>query len=202
MPTSIGSGWISSARPCAWQFRGLCALAICAAGSILFAGAQVVPLFPEYPPTPDTDPGTRHQVEVSMPTRLSVQRAAGRLSVSYDLASLRNVKITVGNKMTIGMRDELRVYLRGEARPLRCRNILEGSINENAPTIPLSDPNLLKSTETLTSVQDGIPAAGKRYTVEHDIILFETDVPAQHMWSPESSGNYRVLLEKRLNAVR
>jgi hypothetical protein len=33
-----------------------------------------------------------------MPTRLSVQRAAGRFSISYDLASLRSVKITVGKK--------------------------------------------------------------------------------------------------------
>ena len=86
--------------------------------------------------------------------------------------------------MTIGMKDELRVYLKGDARPSRYRSVLEGSMNEKEPAVPLSDANLLKSTETLTSVQDGIPAAGMRYIVEHDIILFETDVPAQHMWSP------------------
>jgi len=182
--------------------RGLCVPAICAAESILFA-AQLVPLFPGYPHTPDADPSTRHQVEVSIPTRLSVQRAAGRFSISYDLASLRNVKITVGSKMTIGMKDELRVYIKGDARPSRYRSVLEGSMSETAPrAVPLPDANLLKSTETLTSAQDGIPAAGKRYIIEHDIILFETDVPAQHMWSPESSRNYRLLWEKKLNTVR
>jgi hypothetical protein len=183
------------------RLRGFCVLAICAAGSILFA-AQVVPLFPEYPATLEADPGARHQVEVSIPTRLSLQRAAGRFSISYDLASLRNVKITVGKKMTIGMKDELRVYLKGDARPSRYRSVLEGGLKETEPAVPLSDANLLKSTETLTSVQDGIPEAGKRYIVEHDIILFETDVPTQHMWSPESSRNYRVLWEKKLSTVR
>ena len=44
--------------------------------------------------------------------------------------------------------------------------------------------------------------AGRRHVVEHDIILFETDIPAQHMWGPESSKNYRVLWEEKLNAVR
>jgi hypothetical protein len=183
------------------RLRGPSVLAICAAGSILFA-AQVGPLFPEYPPTLDADPNTRHQVEVSMPTRLSVQRAAGRLSVSYDLASLQNVKITVGKKMHIGIKDELRVYFEGDARPAQYRSVFEGSLNENEPAVPLSDANLLKSMETLTSVQDGIPAAGKSYIVEHNIILFETDVPAQHKWSPETSRHYRVLWEKKLNTVK
>jgi hypothetical protein len=179
------------------------ALAICAGGFVLFSdAAQVVPVFPEHPPTSDADPRTRHQVEVSMPTRLSVQRAAGRLSISYDLAALRNMKITVGKKMTIGVKDELRVYLKGDARPSRYRSVLEGSMNENAPAVPLSDADLLKSTETLTSVHDGIPAAGKRYIVEHDIILFETDIPPQHMWRPEKSRAFKVLWEKKLDTVR
>jgi hypothetical protein len=166
---------------------GFCALAI---------WAQVVPGFPAYPPTPDADPATRHPVEVSMPTRLSIQRTSSSLSVSYDLASFRKVKITVGKKMTIGVKDEFRVYPKREARPAQYRELLEGSMNE-AP-----DPNLLKSSETLTMVQDGIPAQGQRYIIEHDIIVFETDIPAQHMWSPTSSRNYRILWEKKLNAVR
>ena len=124
-----------------------------------------------------------------MPTRLSVQRTAGRFSISYDRGALRNVKITVGKKMTIGTKDELRVYLKGDARPSRFRTVLEGSIK-------------LNSTETLTIAQDGIPPAGKRCIVEHDILLFETDVPAQHLWSPESSRKYRILSEKKQQTVR
>ena len=183
--------------------RGFRALAICIGGSILFAEAQVAPGFPEYPPTPDADPGTRHRVEVSMPTRLHVQRTASRFSVSYDLASLRRVTITVGKKMTIGVKDELRVYPQGDARPSQSSSLFEGTMNEKESAIPLlSNPNLLTSTETLTSLQNGIPAEGKRYIVEHEIIVFETDVPAQHMWRPGDSRNYKILWEKKLNTVK
>jgi hypothetical protein len=97
-----------------------------------------------------------------MPARLSVQRTSSRLSVSYDLASVRNVKITVGKKMALGIRDELRVYVRGDARPLQPRSISLGSINEKESAVPFSDPNILKRTEVLRSVQDGIPAPGKQ----------------------------------------
>jgi hypothetical protein len=169
---------------------GFCTLVICAAG-------QVAPGFPEYPPTPEADAATRHRVEVSMPTRLSVQRTSSSLSVSYDLASLRKVKITVGEKMTLGVKDEFRVYRKGDVRPSQYQKLFEGSINEKE-----NNPNLLKSTETLTTVPDGIPALGQRYAVEHDLILFETDIPAQHMWSPGSSKNYKVLWEEKLRTVR
>jgi hypothetical protein len=139
---------------------------------------------------------------VSIPARLSVRRTPGRLSVAYDPASLRNVKIMVGKKMTIGMKDELRVYAEGGTRPVAYRNLHEAELKEKQPALPLSNPDFLGSTEILSSDPGGIPAARKRYVVEHDIILFETDIPAQHMWNPESSRNYRVLWEDKLNAVR
>jgi hypothetical protein len=89
------------------------------------------------------------------------------------------------------------VYLKGDARPSQYRKLFLGSMNEK-----LSDPNLLNSTEMLNSVPDGIPAGGKRYVIEHELILFETDVPAQHMWSPGSGKNYKVLWEERLHAEK
>ena len=122
---------------------GIGALAIYVGGSILFSEAQVVPGFPKYALTPDADPGTRHRVEVSMPTRLNVQRTSSRFSVSYDLASLRRVTITVGKKMTIGVKDELRVYPQSDARPSQYSSLFEGTMNEKEPAIPLSNPNLL-----------------------------------------------------------
>jgi hypothetical protein len=185
------------------RLRASCALAICAGGFVLFSdAAQVVPAFPEHPPTSDADPSTRHEIEVSMPARLSVQRTSSRLSISYDLASVRNVKITVGKNMALGIRDELRVYVKGEARPLQPRSISLGSINEKESAVPLSDPNILKSTEVSGSVQNGIPAPGKQYVIEHDISLFETDIPPQHMWHPEKSGDFKVLWERKLDTLR
>jgi len=131
-----------------------------------------------------------------MPARLSVQRTPSRLCVSYDLSSLRKVKVAVGERMAIGMKDELRVYVKGDAQPLHAGRFGYASINE--PVIPFSNPDFLKSTSCLDSVQDGIPAPGKRYVIEVDISLFETDIPPQHMWMPEGSKRYRVLWDKKL----
>jgi hypothetical protein len=44
---------------------------------------------------------------------------------------------------------------------------------------------------------DKIPQPGEKYTVKVRLSLFETDIPAQHMWSPES-GKYKVLWTKTL----
>jgi hypothetical protein len=82
------------------------------------------------------------------------------------------VKVTVGQKMAIGIKDELRVYVNGDTRPLQARSLSEGSINEKG-----SPANILNSPEFLNSVQHGIPAPRKRYIMEHDISLFETDIP-------------------------
>ena len=68
---------------------------------------------PGYPSTADADPSVRHEVLVPMPTRLSVERKSGRLSVGFDLASPKKVKITVGKKMSIGVKYEMRVYAKG-----------------------------------------------------------------------------------------
>lgn len=138
------------------------------------------------------DGSARHRVVVSMPGRLRVQRTSSGLSVSYDLASLRKVKITVGEKMILGVRGEIRVYPKGEARPAQFQRLFEGSVDEKDGNL-----NLWRSAENFE-----IPGEGKRYVVEHDLILFETDVPAQHMWSPGSRKNYRVLWEEKLRVVR
>jgi hypothetical protein len=152
------------------------------------------PLFPEYPPTADADPSIRHEVEVPMPTRLSVQRMQSRLSVSFDLASPRKVKIAVGRKMSIGVKYELRVYEKGDARP---QDAVVGYAGVREPVIT-SSPGFLSGTTFFNSGQGGIPAPGKRYIVEEDISLFETDVPPQHMWNVASGGRYRVLWRKKL----
>jgi len=181
------------------SLRGLYVLAICAAGSILFA-AQTVPLFPEYPPAPDADPSLRHAVVVPMPTRLSVERESDRLSVGFDLASARKINITVGKKMSIGVKYEMRVYATGDPRPQSPGRVGYAGISEPIAT---SEPGFLNGKTFLNSVdRGGIPAPGKRYVVEVDVNIFETDIPAQHMWSPEGSKNYKVLWEKKLSTVR
>jgi hypothetical protein len=48
-------------------------------------------------------------------------------------------------------------------------------------------------TNVLTFGKDGIPQPGQNFTLEHQVTIFETDLPAQHMWSPQSGKHYRVL---------
>jgi hypothetical protein len=138
---------------------------------------------PEYSPTADADPSVRHEVLVPMPTRLSVERKSDRLSVGFHLASPRKVKITVGKKMSIGVKFEMRVYAKGDARPPSPGSIGYASIKE--PITP-SELGFLNGRAFLNSADGGIPAPAKRYVVEEDVSIFETDIPAQHMWSPES----------------
>jgi hypothetical protein len=180
--------------------RCLYVLAVCAAGCIMFAG-QAAPLFPAYSPTPDADPSVRHAVLVPMPIRLSVERTSDRLSVGFDQASARKVKIAVGKRMSIGVKYEMRVYARGDVRPRSPGGVGYASIREPITT---SEIAFLNGGRTFLNSVDhgGIPARGKQYVVEDDMSIFETDIPPQHMWSPEGSRNYRVLWEKKLNAVR
>jgi hypothetical protein len=179
-----------------------CVLTGCVAGCVLLAFGQTDgttsakaptqdPAFlhpPSYPPTADADPSVRHEVVVPMPTRLS----------GFDLTSTRNVKITVGKKMTIGVKHEMRIYATGDARPANA-GVGYASISE---PVAHSEIGFLSGKTFLDRSQGGIPAPGKRYYIEEDVSIFETDVPAQHFWSVRMGKTYTVLWEKTLKTVR
>jgi hypothetical protein len=136
----------------------------------------------------------RHEVEVPMPTRLRVQRTESRISISYDLASLRKVKVIVDAGKFIGIKDEMRAYAKSDVRPRSAGRVSYTSI-EDQPT-----SSFLRSETFLNKVPDGIPTPGMSYVIERDISLFETDVPPQHMWDGIIGDRYRVLWERTLNA--
>ncbi len=150
---------------------------------------------PIYPPTPDADPSIRHDVVVAMPTRLTVERTPDRISVGFDLTSAESVKVTLGDRMTIGAKYEMRVWGEGEARPVEAN----GGVGMGGP-VTSSDLRLLNGKAFLNRAQGGIPVSGKSYIVEEDVTIFETDIPAQHMWSP-TSKKYSVLWEGKIRAV-
>lgn len=97
--------------------------------------------------------------------------------------------------MTMGVKHELRVWGEGEARP----EDANGGVGLGGP-ITSSDLGLLNGKALLNKAQGGIPLPGKNYIVEEDIALFETDIPAQHMWSP-TSKKYRVLWEGKVRFI-
>jgi hypothetical protein len=170
-------------------------LAACFAGCVLLASGQAQHP-PSYPPTPDADSSIRHDVVVAVPTRLSVERTPEHISVGFDPTSAESVKITLGDRMTMGVKYELRVYGEGEARPVEAN----GGVGMAGP-ITSSDLGFLKGVKAaMNRVQGGIPEPGKSYIVEEDVTIFETDIPAQHLWSP-TSKKYKVLWEGKVHYV-
>jgi hypothetical protein len=169
-------------------------LVMCVAGclSLVCGHAQHPPI---YPPTADADPSIRHDVIVAVPARLSVERTPDRLIVGFDLTSAESVKITLGDRMTMGVKWELRVWGEGEARPVEAN----GGVGLGGP-VTSSDLGLQSDKTFLNRAQGGIPVPGKSYIVEEDVSVFETDIPAQHMWSP-TSKKYRVLWEGKVQYV-
>jgi hypothetical protein len=169
------------------------AFAGCVAGCLLLASGQAQHP-PWYPPTADADPSIRHNVVVAVPTRLSVERTPDRLIVGFDPTPAENVKITLGDRMTMGVKNELRVWGKGEARPVEAN----GGIGLGGVTS--SDLGLHRGKSFLQRAQGGIPIPGKSYIVEEDVSIFETDIPAQHMWSP-TSKKYSVLWEGKIQYI-
>jgi hypothetical protein len=168
-------------------------LASCFAGYVLLVcGKAQHP--PSYPPIADADPLIRHDVVVAAPTRLSVERTPDRLIIGFDLTSAEGVKFTLGDRMTMGVKWELRVWGEGESRPVEANGFGMGG------PVTSSDLGILNGKTFLNKAEGGIPAPGKNYIVEEDVSIFETDIPAQHMWSP-TSGKYRVLWENKIQYV-
>ncbi len=149
-------------------------------GHAAFAG------FPVLPPVPNADPSTRREKEFRLPTRLQVKRADDQIAVAVESDSLKPVKLDVGANMVTGLKDELFVY-RGDKLVVSGYAGLQGAgqTYSGIGTVLLHRPI------------DKIPQPGEKYTVKVRLSLFETDIPAQHMWSPES-GKYKVLWTRTL----
>jgi hypothetical protein len=113
------------------------------------------------------------------------KRANGTFSWSVEENSERSVEITVGFKMVVGIRYEKFVYLVGEPRPAQPRNF--GYSTHSADWI-------------FAANQDDISVREKRYIVEIDLVVSETDIPPKHMWMPQS-GKYQVLFTRALKQI-
>jgi hypothetical protein len=165
-------------------------LAVCTL--LVYGQAQHPPI---YPPTADADPSIRHDVVVAVPSRLSVERTPDRLIVGFDATSAESVKITLGDRMTMGVKNELRVWEEGGARPVEAN----GGVGLGGP-VTSSDLGLHSGKNFLNRAQGGIPMPGRNYVIEEDVSIFETDIPAQHMWSP-TSKKYSVLWEGKIQYI-
>jgi hypothetical protein len=144
--------------------------------------------FSRLSPIPDVDPSVRTQWFVKVPTKLLLARTTNTLSVAIDRSSFEPTNIMVGEKMVTGVRSEVFVYPEGSAKPSQAGSFgLTSALDFNLGTSYLN-------------AKEGIPVPGKKYLVELDLSIFETDIPSQHMWSPQSK-NYRVLWKRTLRGT-
>jgi hypothetical protein len=58
-------------------------------------------------------------------------------------------------------------------------------------------PERVAEMTILNAKQDGIPVPEKKYVVEMDLAIFETDIPPQHGWTGHSK-NFRTLWTRTL----
>lgn len=142
--------------------------------------ARVFP--PRLLPIADADPAVREEQEVLVPTALTAVRNGGVVEVGQDNETLKTIKLMVGSKMLVGMSTELYVYPEGGARPAQPQRMgLSGPPSKSS-----------KSKSLLHPRPDGFLQPGKPYVIEQEVVIFETDIPAQHMWNPHGE-RYKVL---------
>jgi hypothetical protein len=124
-------------------------------------------------------------VAVRVPGALTIARALDSLSVSIDPASLTQTDVAADPGMVLGVETDVLVFPRGQRRSGLGRHGLGSGADFDA------------GTDTWNTTQDGIPVPGTTYVVEMQLVLFETDVPAGHLWDPHA-GKYVVLWTRTL----
>lgn len=133
--------------------------------------------------TPDA--AETRQLSVRVPAALTLARALDTLTIAVDPASLAAMQVTADAGMVIGVETDVVVFAQGGERPTRGRHGLSSGVDFDV------------GTDTWSTAHDGIPVPGVKYVAEVELVLFETDVPAGHMWDPHA-GKYKALWTRTL----
>ena len=127
--------------------------------------------FPVIAPIANADPSIREEREFLVPTRLRIVRSESRIAVEADPDSLQSITLDVGTNMVAGFRNELFIYQDGQ---LLC----SGGSNLGG--------DWYFGTFNYNTGGFFFPKPGETYEIELRVQIFETDIPAQHMWMPVS----------------
>ena len=138
--------------------------------------------FPAIPPIANADPSIREEKEFLVATRLRIVRGENSISVEVDPDSLESITVDVGINMVAGFRNDQFIYRDG-------RLVCPGTFGLGG--------DWYFGTSTYHTKMFGFPHPGETYEIELHIQIFETDIPSQHLWMPESS-KYRILWTRTL----
>jgi hypothetical protein len=146
---------------------------------------EVRELFPILPAVPTADPAVRSEKEFRVPSRLRVSRPGRCVGVEAVPGALESAKVTVGKDMVTGLRYEVSVYRNGKLA-------LSGPGGMQSGLGPYSP---VAASVGEVGGKDFRP--GEKYRADLRLTLFETDIPPQHCWAPET-GRYKVLWSRTL----
>ena len=142
--------------------------------------------FPVLPPIPTADPTVRSEKEFRVPTQLRVSRSGPYVGVESVPGELETVKVTVGKDMVTSLSYAPSVYREGKLIQSRPANMQSGP-----------DTTYAQVAALIGEVGSKDFQPGEKYQVKLRLTLFETDIPTQHFWQPDS-GRYKVLWSKTL----
>jgi hypothetical protein len=139
--------------------------------------------FPAPTPMTNADAGVRHEVTVQVPTKFTFERKPDQLIARVDLSETKPEKMTVGENMITGTEYRFVAYAKGDPAPQEPEGFgLMGAID-------------FRNAQHFFNPKFGVfPEEGKPYVVEMRWKIFETDIPPQHLWSPQGK-KYKVVLE-------
>jgi hypothetical protein len=141
--------------------------------------------FPVLPAITNANPTIRKAIKIHVPARLHVERHADSLVVKADELTITN--LTVGQNMITGVACKTQIY-QGDKLLNGGTSSLQGGVSDVGydGTQPFNLPITLQN----------IPKAGKDEVIVIKLTLFETDMPAQHFWEPQSGKKYKALYEQ------
>ena len=112
---------------------------------------------------------------------MHAKRQADSFVIKTDELAVTN--LTVGQNMITGSACETKIY-QGNKLVSDGTSSLQGGLTDGG------------YDETIPFALYGIPKSGKKYELVVKLTMFETDVPTQHFWQPQSSSKYKVLCEQ------
>jgi hypothetical protein len=176
-------------------------------------------LFKSIAPAQEASSSIRETYQISLPTKLLVKQINGVLKIQTDNQSLEMTNLSIGTNMTVGIWCDVYAYESGTSRPTNYCHKLEPS---NGPFMPNASETTSKlefdpftyywrpdgdgvaqpawSSQPWIHTHEGNVVAGKKYTVEMDLTLFETDFEGRidRYWNPQGARYYKVLLQRTL----